>query len=128
MIQERPHPSGYIELVDEKTGEVLGRKYVLTSKKASVLCNERFNAGDRIEVLFPSRVRPEEQDEQKGPWTPGELSSKWIKSNAIEIRELITGVTIHRAPYAKQFLDRSNRVVRYHALRSILRRFMEGNY
>jgi len=128
MIHERPHSSGYIEIVDDETGEVLGRKYEFTAQKASVLCSERFNAGDRIEVLFPARIDLEEVADREGPWLPGEFTSKWIKNNAIEIRELITGVTIHRAPYTRRFLGRANRAVRYHALKSILRRFMEGNY
>ncbi|MDQ7822190.1 MAG: hypothetical protein RDV48_05285 [Candidatus Eremiobacteraeota bacterium] len=124
MIHEEKNPEGYIDLIDSTSQEVVGRKYRLTASKTSVLCNERFAAGEMVEVLFPSSIDMQEAKEEGGPWEG--FSSKWLKNNALEIRELHTGVVIHRAPYSRRFLGKANSAARCHALKSILRRFMEG--
>lgn len=124
MIIEKKLPSGDIELVDDQTNEIVARKYFLKSAKTSVLCSEHFIKDDVIEVLLPASIGIDEGKAEGGPWDG--CSSKWIKNNAIEIREIKTGVLIYRAPYAKRFLGQSNSQTRYQALKSLLRRFMEG--
>jgi len=123
MTFERKASDGHFEVVDEGTGEVVAKKYRFTARKACVLCSERFNEGEMIEVLFPVSLELE-AGKGDGPWEPGAFTSKWLKNNAVDIVEMRSGITIHRAPYTKRFLGKANRTARYHALKSILTRFM----
>ncbi|MGV8121272.1 MAG: hypothetical protein AB2L14_16040 [Candidatus Xenobiia bacterium LiM19] len=123
MTYERKVSDDHFEVVDDSTQEVVAKKYRFTARKPCVLCSERFNEGEMIEVLFPVSLDLE-GGKGDGPWEPGSYSSKWFKNNAVDIVELKTGITIHRAPYTKRFLGKANRSARYHALKSILTRFM----
>ncbi|MHC9540979.1 MAG: hypothetical protein AB9903_15880 [Vulcanimicrobiota bacterium] len=123
MTYERKVSDNHFEVVDDSTQEVVAKKYRFTARKSCVLCSEHFNEGEMIEVLFPVSLDLE-SGKGDGPWEPGSYSSKWFKNNAVDIVELKTGITIHRAPYTKRFLGKANRSARYHALKSILTRFM----
>lgn len=124
MTYEDISKNGQVEVRDDDTREVVARKFKLTTEKKCSLCGEKFGPGDSIEALFPASIDITQVQEEEGPWMPGKLTSKWIRNNAIDVVELKNGLTIHKAPYSKRFLGKSNRAARAHALKSILRRFM----
>ncbi len=124
MTYEETLENGEIVVKDSGTHEVVARKLRLTARRKCSLCGEKFSPGDKIDAMIPASIELSEIQEEDGPWSPKNLTSKWIRNNAIDVVELKKGTTIHRAPYTKRFLGKSNRAARAHALKSILRRFI----
>lgn len=91
MVYEQLTFDGCVEVTDERTGELRARKIVLTCEKECRLCGKFFMEGEEIEVTFPAILDSAGHKNKDGPWHPGGYTSRWIRSNAVQIREMSRG-------------------------------------